>query len=111
MFPFSIANAAAGAESDEKGRQYAFNVQILSVYMTHFGEICSVEVATFYQISRSAIKKAGDFWPISAGMRLRKSCPVIITETGNGARSITVEGYETQWLERYQDEALKLREM
>lgn len=27
------------------------------------------------------------------------------------ARIITVEGYETQWLERYQDEALKLREM
>ncbi|MDH2269798.1 hypothetical protein [Serratia marcescens] len=61
MFPFSIANAAAGAESDEKGRQYAFNVQILSVYMTHFGEICSVEVATFYQISRSAIKKNRGF--------------------------------------------------
>ncbi|HGM7838655.1 TPA: GrpB family protein [Serratia marcescens] len=79
--------------------------------MTRLGEICSILSATFYQISRSAIKKAGDFWPISADMRLRKSCPVIITETGNGARSITVEGYETQWLERYQDEALKLREI
>lgn len=27
------------------------------------------------------------------------------------ARIITVESYETQWLERYQDETLKLREM
>jgi len=52
--------------------------------VTRLGEICSIVAATLCQISRSAIKKAGDFWPIPAGMRHRKSCPVIITGAGNG---------------------------
>ncbi|TXE73109.1 GrpB family protein [Serratia nevei] len=79
--------------------------------MTRLGEICSIVVATFHQISRSAIKKAEDFWPISAGMRLRNHVRSSLLKREMAARSITVEGYETQWLERYQDEALKLREM
>ncbi|ANM80617.1 hypothetical protein A4U88_4046 [Serratia marcescens] len=58
-------------------------MQILPAYMTRLGEICSIVAATFYQISRSAIKKAGDFWPISAGMRHWKPCPVIIIGVEN----------------------------
>ncbi len=69
MSPFSIANAVVGAENDENGHQCAFSVQIVPVEMTRFGEICSIVAATFCQILRSAIKKAGDFYSLSAEMR------------------------------------------
>ncbi|BEM57968.1 hypothetical protein SME22J_18290 [Serratia marcescens] len=72
MFPFSIANVMKAAGNGEDERQYAFDRQKLFIFMARFGEICSIAVAIFYQISRSAIKKAGDFASISAEMRRHK---------------------------------------
>ncbi|WIF08502.1 hypothetical protein QEP77_10310 [Serratia sp. B1] len=68
MLPFSIANAMKATGNGEDERQYAFDRQKLFIFMARFGEICSIAVAMFYQISRSAIKKAGDFASISAEM-------------------------------------------
>ncbi|KAB5496656.1 hypothetical protein F8564_12255 [Serratia sp. RJAL6] len=61
MLPFSIANAMKATGNGEDERQYAFGRQKLFIFMARFGEICRIAVAMFYQISRSAIKKAGGF--------------------------------------------------
>lgn len=59
--PIQYSQRHEGHRNGEDERQYAFGRQKLFIFMALFGEICSIAVAMFYQISRSAIKKAGGF--------------------------------------------------
>lgn len=56
-------------DRDKVRRHSRVRLRQVPVEMTRFGEICSIVAATFWQILRSAIKKAGDFYSLSAEMR------------------------------------------
>ncbi|EGT3597411.1 TPA: hypothetical protein ACQVMA_002792 [Serratia marcescens] len=66
----------------------------VTIAVTRLGEICSIVAATFYQISRSAIKKAGDFWPIPAVCAIENHVRSSLLEREMAARIITVESYD-----------------